>query len=109
LHLAFPSRYYIGISDNLDRVHIPGVDPNADASPLSFYPTGLIDDNVRMEGGNANLLNVLHLPNLANGDIDYGNLADAHGFGAHHNEAIYWHNLDALTTSALASYLTNET
>ncbi len=115
--LDTPSNYYIGISHNQDRVHFTASDAAANANQLDtpsetltmigpdnlFNPVGTISDQSRFDSDF-----VLKLPNILNGDVDYdSSLGPDHGFGAHHNSGIYWHNVNALTKSDLIARYAN--
>ena len=106
LTLINPAPYYIALQHNRDRVadSINAEYSSAiDALLHELNPVDLLQDNVHFENGVK-----IFMPNLANTDIDYdyATLPDG-GFGTHHNDGIYLHNLASIADSALVSQLTN--
>ena len=106
LTLTNPDPYYIAINHNKDRVADSVNAEYASAIQALLHelnPVDLLQENVHFASGVK-----IFMPNLSNTSIDYHypDLPDS-GFGTHHNEGIYLHNLEALTQSSLLSKLTN--
>ena len=105
LTLINPAPYYISIQHDKDRVADSinaEYDKALEALLKQLNPVDLLQDNIHFANG----VNIF-MPNLSNLDIDYhyDTLPDR-GFGTHHNEGIYLHNLDAITRSSLLPNLT---
>lgn len=91
---------YFGISHSEDRVHYPGIQqfgwqltPTTPLLLNSPSPTDFFID----------------LPNLTNSEVIYeGRAVTGHGFGAEHNDELYWSNVKALVTDPLFQFWSNQ-
>ncbi len=103
---------YLALAHAEDRVTFPGVDGNSgligDAEDIAddFAPNSVLRSNINFS------TTKIWLPNIANDDVSYPNYFNdplflKHGFGAEHNSELYWHNLEAITSSELVTHLTN--
>jgi len=105
---------YISIAQDLDRVTFSNqVDDPVFVPGSAFIPNLVLNENVRFAdidqstSSNADDILTLNLPNIDNSDVNFGGF-NPHGFGAHHNSGIYYHNLNALTQSAIFDVYDNQ-
>ncbi|WP_373504529.1 M10 family metallopeptidase C-terminal domain-containing protein [Aestuariivirga sp.] len=93
---------YISISNAEDRVHFPKRFPDVPEDP-GLLPIQALRDNLQFGG---NLL--FDMPNIDNVDVEYGATVafpfEYRGFGAEHNVALLWANLQGLVNDDLFSF-----